>query len=206
MTLAVVICAALQGLAYAAPGTPGETARTLVAELDRDGPAHELVEPALNHAKDALAKAQTAAPTRAPMLEATALEWAEVARDLARASAAERTSDRLEQDVQSTQTEVARLRAAVEQMVARVGRARQDLKQLENGAAQSPASSGMAKPGGAGGAAAGNVTSGKAPPGSATPSNATPGNATPGNAPPGHATPGKTPPASGARATPGTER
>jgi hypothetical protein len=141
---ALMIWAALQGEAQAAPGKAGETARTLIAELERDSSTHGLVGPALSRAKDALAKAQGAAPTRAPLLEATALEWAEVARDLARASAAERSSDRLEQDASATQTEIARLRAAVEQTMARVGRAREDLKVLERGAAKTPAADGAA--------------------------------------------------------------
>jgi hypothetical protein len=121
--------------AQAASGGAGETARALIVELERDGSARDLVGPALSRAKEALSKAEAAPPTRAPLLEATALEWAEVARDLLRASAAERASDRLEQDASATQTEIARVRAAVEQTMARVGRARQELKELERGAA-----------------------------------------------------------------------
>jgi hypothetical protein len=140
----LTIWAVLQGAAHAAPGGAGETARALIAEVERESVAHEPVGPALSRAKEALSRAQAALPTRAPLLEATALEWAEVARDLARASAAERASDRLEQDASATQTEIARVRAAVEQTMARVGRARQDLKDLEGGAAKDPAASGIA--------------------------------------------------------------
>jgi hypothetical protein len=129
--IAWAICVALSGEALAVPGSPGETARMLIAELERGGTAQPLVRPALTQAKDALSRAERAAPTRAPLLEAAALEWAQVARDLARASAAERASDRLEQAASATQTEIARLRAAVEQAMGRVGRARQELQQLE---------------------------------------------------------------------------
>jgi hypothetical protein len=133
LTVAFAVCTARESAALAASGSPGESARTLIDELEKGGSARELVGPALGQAKEALAKAAAAPPTRAPLLEATALEWAEVARDLARASSAERASDRLEQDASATQTEIARVRAAVEQTMARVGRARQELKELEGG-------------------------------------------------------------------------
>jgi hypothetical protein len=131
LNVAFAICTVRESGALAASSSPGESARTLIDELEKGGSARELVGPALGQAKEALAKAAAAPPTRAPVLEATALEWAEVARDLARASAAERASDRLEQDASATQTEIARVRAAVEQTMARVGRARQELKELE---------------------------------------------------------------------------
>lgn len=131
LMMALAIWAASEGEARAAPGGAGETARNLIAEIERVGAAPGLVGPALSRAKDALSRAERAAPTRAPLLEATALEWAEVARDLARTSAAEQASDRLEQDVSATHTEIARLRAAVEQTMARVGRARQELEELQ---------------------------------------------------------------------------
>jgi hypothetical protein len=99
----------------------------------------ELVAPAVGRAKQALSRAETAAPALAPGLEDAALEWAEVARDLVRASEAERASNALEQEASSLATEIARVRAAVEQAMARVGRARQDAKQLE--ATTAPAAS-----------------------------------------------------------------
>jgi hypothetical protein len=131
LTMVLATWAAFESDARATPGGAGETARSLIAELERVGVAPGLVGPALSRAKEALSTAERAAPTRAPLLESTALEWAEVARDLARASAAEQASDRLEQDVSVAESEIARLRAAVEQTMARVGRARQELKELE---------------------------------------------------------------------------
>jgi hypothetical protein len=128
------VWAALPGDALATPVNTGETARAIIAELQADASARELAGPALSRAEGALLRVRGASPTRAPMLEATALEWAEVARDLVRASAAERASDKLEQDASAIQTELMRLRAAVEQTMARVGRARQELKELEAGA------------------------------------------------------------------------
>lgn len=106
-------------------------ARALAAELEANPTAHELAKPALGRAKGALSRAEAAPADAAALLEGTALEWAEVARDLIRASEAERASDSLEQEASALQTELERWRAAVEQMTARVGRVRQDLKALD---------------------------------------------------------------------------
>jgi hypothetical protein len=123
--------AALQWDVRAAAAGVAERARSLIAELEASGATRELVGPAVGRAKQALSQAESASPARAPQLEDTALEWAEVARDLVRASEAERASDALEQEASTLATEMARVRAAVEQAMARVGRARQDLKDLE---------------------------------------------------------------------------
>lgn len=119
--------------ARATPANPAEAARGIIAELQADASVRELVGPSLSRAEGALSRVPGAPPSRAPLLQALALEWAEVARDLMRASAAERASDKLEQDASAIQTELMRLRAAVEQTMARVGRARQELKELEGG-------------------------------------------------------------------------
>jgi hypothetical protein len=110
----------------------------LIAELEASGAPRELVGPAVGLAKQALSQAEAAPSARAPRLEDTALEWAEVARDLVRASEAERASDALEQEASALATEIARVRAAVEQAMARVGRARQDLKELEATTSHAP--------------------------------------------------------------------
>jgi hypothetical protein len=123
--------AALQWDVRAATAGVADRARSLIAELEASGAPRELVGPAVGRAKQALSQAEAAPPARAPRLEDTALEWAEVARDLVRASEAERASDALEQEASALATEIARVRAAVEQAMARVGRARQDLKELE---------------------------------------------------------------------------
>jgi hypothetical protein len=132
----------LHGQAVAAGGTPAEEARGLIGELEADSAVRELVSPATARAKDALSRAEAAgaAPERAALLEAVALEWAQVARDLRRATHAEQASDRLEQELSALQTENVRSRAAVEQAKARVGRARQELLELEAGAVKPSAS------------------------------------------------------------------
>jgi len=136
--LLVGVGGALHWDASAAPANPGDRAKALVLEVEADASARELTGPPTQKSKAASSRAEGSAPAAAALLDATALEWAEVARDLLRASAAERTSDRLEQDAAALEAEIARTRAAVEQTMARVGRARQDLEQLE------PASAGAA--------------------------------------------------------------
>jgi hypothetical protein len=125
------IWAALQWDVRAAAASVADRARALITEVEASSAARELVAPAVGRAKQALSRAETAAPALAPALEDAALEWAEAARDLARARAAARASDALEHQASALATEIARVRAAVEQAMARVGRARQDLKQLE---------------------------------------------------------------------------
>lgn len=124
-------CAALQWDAGAAPSGVADRARAMIAALQANTEARELVGPTVGRAKQALSQAEAAGPAAAAALEDAALEWAEVARDLVRASEAERASDALEQEASGLATEIARLRSAVEQAMARVGRARQDLKELE---------------------------------------------------------------------------
>jgi hypothetical protein len=121
--------------ASAAPVGVAERANSLLVEIEADPSVRELAGPALAHSREALAQAAAEnAPSRAAISEETALEWAEVARDLVRASAAEAASDRLEQDASALQTEIARLRAAVEGAMARLGQARHELDRLEGAA------------------------------------------------------------------------
>jgi hypothetical protein len=134
------VLGAFQRGAEAAPVELAERAKAIVLEVEADPTARELVGPAAQKSRAAAAEAEAAAPATSELLAAMALEWAEVARDLLRAVAAERASDRLEQDASGLDSEIARLRAAVEQTMARVGRARQDLQQLEqSGASARPA-------------------------------------------------------------------
>lgn len=123
---------------------PADQARQLLQAVDADESARELVSRAVQNARSALdAAAKNALPAQRAALEATALEWAELARDLKRTRDAEQSSDRLEQSLSAVQTELVRTRASVEQARARVGRARQELNELE-----------QSKSGGAGGAGA----------------------------------------------------
>jgi uncharacterized membrane protein len=120
--------------ALAAGSSLGEQTRALLDQVLADESSRELVSRATTRSKEALSRAGALvgqAPAQSTLLEATALEWAEVGRDLQRARDAEQASDRLEQELSSLQTEIVRSRAAVEQAMARVGRARQELLELE---------------------------------------------------------------------------
>ncbi len=162
--------------ARAAGESVADQARSLLTQVEADPSVRQLVSPATSRAGDALRQAEAAsvgAPAHAQLLESIALEWAQVAHDLKRARDAEQSSDRLEQEVSSVQTELVRSRAAVEQAMARVGRAREELAELEAvGPSRFP--SGGALPGGAlpGGAPRKKVLSGSAVPSSAVPSSA----------------------------------
>jgi hypothetical protein len=138
----VVVCAsALLGLltvwsSVRAQGTgsanPADRARQLLQAAEADESSKELVSRAVQNARSALeAAAKTSVSAQRAALEDTALEWAELARDLKRTRDAEQSSDRLEQSLSAVQTELVRTRASVEQALARVGRARQELDELE---------------------------------------------------------------------------
>jgi hypothetical protein len=122
-------------------------ARQILLAVEADESSHELVSRALNQAHSTLDQAaHEPAPDRRAALEAMALEWAETARDLKRARDAEQASDRLEQSLSTLQTELVRTRASVEQALARVGRARQELSELERNKGAGPAAAGAARP------------------------------------------------------------
>lgn len=122
-----------------AAGGLADRARALLAQIEADPTAKDLVEPATSRAAAALTKSATEPqPARAELYEAAALEWAEVARDLRRAREAELASDQLERELSALHTELVRSRAAVEQAVGRVGRARQGLAELEAAAGEQP--------------------------------------------------------------------
>ncbi|HEU4581052.1 MAG TPA: hypothetical protein VFS67_22495 [Polyangiaceae bacterium] len=142
LTLWSTVGAQAPGVAGAA-GAPADRARQILQAVEADESAHELVSRALNQAHSTLDQAaREAAPERRAALEATALEWAETARDLKRAGEAEQASDRLEQSLSALQTELVRTRASVEQALARVGRARQELSELERNKGGSTAPAG----------------------------------------------------------------
>ncbi len=73
----------------------------------------------------------------AALLEAVALEWAESGRDLVRAAEAEAEADELSTRASELEERLVRARALLEQTVARRGRARARLEQLERQGAKS---------------------------------------------------------------------
>ena len=77
-----------------AAASPAEEARQILTAVEADAAARELVSRAVAQAHSALDRAGASAEAGAEreLLEATALEWAESARDLQRARAAEQAS------------------------------------------------------------------------------------------------------------------
>ncbi len=130
-----------------AAGSVSQRVRALLTEVEQDETSRPHTRRASERANQALARAELASrqgEAHAPLIEAVAFEWAEVARDLRRARQAEQASDRLELEASALQTEIARSRAAVEQALARLGRAQQELRELESSsAAHKPPAAGV---------------------------------------------------------------
>jgi hypothetical protein len=139
----LTVWSTVRAQAPAGANSPAEEARIILQAVEADESARELVSRAVNQAHSTLDQAaHSAVAEQRAALEATALEWAEIARDLKRARNAEQASDRLEQSLSGLQTELVRTRASVEQARARVGRARQELLELERNKAAGSAATG----------------------------------------------------------------
>jgi hypothetical protein len=136
---ALILCAAPAALA-APPAR--ESAKALIAEVEK-GPAKK------DAARDALAEAHRAL-TRADRarlagdqrhgaaLEALALEWAEAARDLARRAAAEERAFALEKELGEATVALDKARTLIEQTNARRNRAEVQLRELDAARAATP--------------------------------------------------------------------
>src|SRR5688572_31273909 len=114
--------------AGAAADTPVGEATRLLAELQAAQAAQDPnVARPMGEAQKALdgakARANDPTPKQRELLQATALAWAQLARDTQRALVAERAAARVESELSRAQTESVRAHAAVEQAMARLGRA-----------------------------------------------------------------------------------
>lgn len=87
------------------------------------------------HAEDALRRSADALgggdSNHAGLLNALGLEWAETARDLARAAKAEATLTSTQRRVSETEEKLSRAKALLDDTVARRGRAQQKLESLK---------------------------------------------------------------------------
>jgi hypothetical protein len=130
----------LMGLsAGAAADTPVEEANRLLGALEAAQAAQNPnVARPMAEAKKALesatARTKDATSKHRELLQATALGWAQLARDTQRALVAEQAAERAESELSRVQTELVRAHAAVEQGMARLGRAREELKTLQQSA------------------------------------------------------------------------
>jgi hypothetical protein len=146
----VVLGLCMAGVAGAADNAIVSEARALLAALAADDAPSPFVAGAVDRAKAALERADAlgaeAAPKYRELLQTTGLDWAKVARDLQRTLESEQAADAVEAELSKVQTDPVRAHAAVEQAMARLGRARAEIETLQAGARAAPASSGAPAP------------------------------------------------------------
>ncbi len=148
-TLVVVaVCSTLlAGIAVATTplGNPkAETQSILKALESRPDRQKKLAKQPVDKARQALDRANQARSAgdypHADMLDSLALEWAQTARDVTRAAAAEAKAEKIEKQAADAARKARRARALLEETVARRGRAQERLDQLEKaGAHPAPA-------------------------------------------------------------------
>jgi hypothetical protein len=139
----VLVALCVAGVAGAADSAVVTEARRLLAPLEADEAPSPFVTRAVTQAKSALERADSLGPGATPkyreLLQQTGLDWAEVGRDLKRTLVAEHASDTLESALSKVQTDLVRTHAAVEQAMARLGRAREEIETLQGSARPRPA-------------------------------------------------------------------
>lgn len=121
-----------------APPGDGANAGRIVGEVEaraKKDKLEKVIDEPLRHARKALERAngaRTAGDTaHARMLDGLALEWAETARDLLRAAAAEKEALATAKRARELGVQVERARALLEETQARRGRAAADLERAE---------------------------------------------------------------------------
>ncbi|HMR81328.1 MAG TPA: hypothetical protein PKD61_39720 [Polyangiaceae bacterium] len=132
------ILAASLSLASVALATRGDDrgrAQAVLAEIPAPSSASSPAAEPMARAKDALRRSDEARgggdTTHAALLDALGLEWAETARDLSRAAAAEKKLAEVQQRIGDTEQKLTRAKALLDDTVARRGRAEQKLRDLE---------------------------------------------------------------------------
>jgi multidrug efflux pump subunit AcrA (membrane-fusion protein) len=125
------------GLSRAEGTDDHAAAMALVAKIEQD-PAHApITAEATTHAKDALERAtrlrSTGDEPHAKAADGLAREWAETARDLARATDEEVAASNLRRKAVEAQAQLERARALVEEGIARIGRLRSEVEEAGRG-------------------------------------------------------------------------
>lgn len=123
----------------APPGSDGAAAEKVIHELEAKGAgnaeAARVVAEPLKNAKRALERAHGARTSgdqaHARMLDGLALEWAETARELDRAAAAEQVALAIGKRAHDVSTKADRARALLEETQARRGRAAAELEKVQ---------------------------------------------------------------------------
>ncbi len=121
-------------LAVVGRATPGDraAAQAVLVELSRDVDHRAVVAASIERVQDALERGvrMRAAGDEAHASEADALarQWAETGRELLRAATAEARANELRKRALDTQTQVAKTREIVEEIIARTGRLRAQIE------------------------------------------------------------------------------
>jgi hypothetical protein len=127
--IAVVIAAAN------ARGDDRATAEGILGPIERDAAHKDVTAEAVKHARDALERATRMRDTndeaRARLSESLGLRWAEVARDLVRASDAEQAAAKARSAADDAGAHADRERSLLEEAIARQGRLRAELEGLD---------------------------------------------------------------------------
>jgi hypothetical protein len=130
-----LLVTAIAAESAAQPADEHGAAVALVAQLEHDTAHAAVTAEAVGHAKDALERAtrlRTAGDeAHAKAADGLALEWAQVARDLAKAADAEASAADLRRKAVEAQAQLERARAQVEEGIAHVGRLRAELTEAE---------------------------------------------------------------------------
>jgi len=130
--LVLLASGVLSALASQARADDGTTARDLVALLGADTAHAMLLAEPLGRAREAIERGmrlrESGDEPRAKAADGLALEWAETARDLARAADAEQAATDRRHEAMAKQAQVERARALVEAELAHVGRLRKELE------------------------------------------------------------------------------
>jgi chromosome segregation ATPase len=130
-----VLALLLVAEALAAGGSDREVASDVVERLAKQPDSARLAQEPIDKARHALRRAADARAAADHLhgaeLEALAREWAETGSDLVRAAAAEKKLAETQRELSETETRLIRARALLEESVARQGRAKQKLGQLE---------------------------------------------------------------------------
>jgi hypothetical protein len=121
----------------AADGGDRAAAQALVTQIEGDAAHKGVTADAIARAKDALERGarlrSTGDEAHARAADGLALEWAETARDIARAVDAEAAATERRRKAVEAQAQLERTRALVEEGIARVGRLKAELKEAERG-------------------------------------------------------------------------
>lgn len=134
----LIFAALLLSLTVGASATSGsdrDVAARIVTELEKQQQQARLAKEPLAKATSALGRAADARAAgdhvHGARLEALAREWAETATDLVRAATVEQKLASVQKQLTDTETRLVRARALIEETVARRGRAKDKVEELE---------------------------------------------------------------------------